>query len=242
MNEEITTSAGKNQKRISILSRTAKEVRSYRVTKKILISALVMLTVLLSIMYLVSALYKQSGSFTVSVDKYEMIKYGLTLSESRDMSYNTSVLNAKINEDIINITESDIPENVDMIDGAHNGENYIAYTFYIQNAGTVELAFEYTLVMTGITQDLDSALRVKVYENGTPTVYAKTATDGSGPELGTREFYSSNVVARERIDAVAPGDINKFTVVVWIEGTDPDCIDWLIGGKLKLEMIMSVVH
>ena len=242
MRDDLIPAGQRNERRIKILNRTAKEVRNYRVTKKILVSALVMLLVVASIMYMVSALYKQSGSFTISVDKYEMMKYGLTLSEHRDMSDNTSVLNAKISEDIINITETDIPEDVDMVDGAHNGENYLAYTFYIQNAGTVELSFEYSLIITGITQNLDSAVRIKIYENGVSTVYAKTASDGSGPELGTKEFYSAGVAARERVDGVEPGEINKFTIVVWIEGTDPDCVDWLIGGQLKANMVMSIVH
>lgn len=85
-----------------MLARTAKDVRNYRVRKKILITALICQSLVVAMIYEVAALYKKTGSFTVSVDKYEMTKYGLTLSESRDMKHNSSYLNAKIYEQITN--------------------------------------------------------------------------------------------------------------------------------------------
>ena len=184
-----------------------------------------------------------SGSFTVSVDKYEMTKYGLTLSESRDMTRPTSSLNAKIAEKMTNIAGETIDENVDMIDGEHNGRDYIAYTFYVQNAGEIEVAYDYEIRMSDVTNGLDEAIRIRLYvDGGEPVDYAKTKSDGTGAEPGTTEFHSATSVLLNRVDAFQPGDMTKFTVVVWIEGNDPDCIDWLIGGKMKLDMQISVVH
>ena len=231
-----------NEKRIGILSRTAHEVKTYRVRMKLLSLLLVILLIFTAVLYVAAALYKRTGSFTVSLDKYEMTKYGLTLSESRDMSHNNSHLNAKISEEMTNIAGETIAANVDMIDGEHNGRDYIAYTFYLQNAGTVEVAYDYQVNITNITQSLDEAIRIRLYVDGTPTTYAKTRSDGGGAEPGTVEFYSANVVAKNRVNAFEPGEITKFTVVIWIEGNDPDCIDWLIGGKLNVDMLMNIVH
>ena len=231
-----------SERRIGVLSRTASEVRNYRVRKKILLTALIGLVIFALILYVVAALYKRTGSFTVSIDKYEMTKYGLTLSESPDMTHNNSHLNARIDEEITNIAGESIPLNVDSINGAHNGANYIAYTFYLQNAGEVEVSYDYQVTLSNVTQSLDEAIRLRLYVDGTPTTYAKTRSDGGGAEPGTVEFYSANVMARGRIDSFAPGEITKYTVVLWIEGNDPDCIDWLIGGKLKVDMLMSIVH
>lgn len=231
-----------NEKRASLLRRTAKEVRSYKVRMRVLSTALVLLTMLAAVLYVVSVLYKQTGSFTVSVDKFEMTRYGLTLSESRDMTHKTSHLNARIAEEMTNIAGEHIADNVDMIDGVHNGDNYIAYTFYLQNGGEVEISYDYQLRISNITNSLDEAIRVRLYQNGDPTTYAKTRSDGGGPEPGTVEFYSASQIAKGRVDAFAPGDIVKYTVVIWIEGNDPDCIDWLIDGQLKVDMDMSVVH
>ena len=230
------------ERSISVLRRSASEVMKYRVRMKMLSILLVLLLTFTGVVYIAAVLYEQTGSFTVSVDKTEMMKYGLSLSETRDMDRPTSSLNAKISEQMTNIAGETIDENVDMIDGKHNGRNYIAYTFYIQNAGTVEVAYEYQVNLSGVTQSLDEAIRVRLYVDGAPTTYAKTRSDGGGAEPGTKEFYSANVIMKDRIDGFLPSEITKFTVVIWIEGNDPDCIDWLIGGKLKVDMIMSVVH
>lgn len=231
-----------NERRLSILRRTASEVRNYSVTMRLLSIVLLLLLLVTGVFYAVSALYKRSGSFTVGVDKVDMIKYGLTLSEHADLSYNTSHLNAKISEDITNIAGETIPKNVDSIDGDHSGRNYIAYTFYLQNAGEVAFPCEYTLTMSNITNGLDEAIRLRLYVDGTPTTYAKTKSDGSGPEPGTVEFYSANAMARGRFEDLRPGDSKRFTVVIWIEGNDPECLDWLIGGQLRVEMDLRVAH
>ncbi len=43
-------------------------------------------------------------------------------------------------------------------------------------------------------------------------------------------FESDTVVCRGKQTEVAPGDVHKYTVVIWLEGDDPDCTDDLIGG------------
>ena len=35
---------------------------------------------------------------------------------------------------------------------------------------------------------------------------------------------------------VAPMEVHKYTVVIWLEGDDPDCTDAMIGGYLGMEM------
>ncbi len=231
-----------SERRVHMLRRTAKEVRDYKVAMRILSAALALIALLLFLLYIAAVLYKKTGSFTVSVGKYDMSQYGLTLSESRDMTYRTSHLNARIVEDITNIAGEWLPANVDMIDGSHNGDNHIAYTFYLQNGGEVPVSYEYTMNIANITQSLDEAVRIRLYKDGVPTTFAKTASDGSGAEPGTTEFYSATVVTQDREDQFDPGEKTKFTVVIWIEGNDPDCIDWLIGGELKVDMSMSIVH
>ena len=240
-----------SENRLNILRRTAKEVRSYAVQRKVLTTALACLTLLTTLLYMCAALYKNSGSFSVSVNKVEMTKYGLSLSETKDMAYATSHLNAKINEHMTNIAEREIPPNVDMVDGEHNGENYIAYTFYLKNVGEGDLSYEYELAISDITNQLDEAIRVRLYVNGVPTTYAKTKSgqeldiEGNpilGAEPGTVEFYSGHIVTKGRVDNFLRNDQTKFTVVVWIEGNDFECVDDRIDGQLKLEMNMSVVH
>ena len=224
------------------MRRTAKEVKAYRVKKKIMTAALACLLTLLSILFIVAALYKETGSFTVGVDKMDITRYGLTLSETRDMAYTTSHLNSKISERITNIAEHHIPENVDMIDGEHNGENYIAYTFYLQNVGQEELSYEYELSISKVSKGIDEAVHVRLYINGEWENFAKTRSDGTGPEYNSTEFYSLGVVTKGRVDGFQVGEKTKYTVVIWLEGNDPDCLDRIIDGLAHFEMNFKVVH
>lgn len=228
--------------RSGLLRRSAKEARTYRVKMKMMATALIALVLLTGIFFIISALYNQSGSFTVKVNRVEMTKYGLSLSETPDMAYKTSQLLLNINEEMTNIDGATIPADVDNHNGAHSGLHYLAYTFYVENAGEVEATVEYTADMSGISNGLDDAIRLKLYVDGVPTTYAKTKSDGTGPEPGTTPFVSSTVMARGRLDLMQPGEVHKFTVVIWIEGNDPECLDWLIGGQMKMEMNFEIVH
>ena len=231
-----------NSRRANFLRRTANEARTYNVRMKILAAALAALVVLTGLFYIISVLYNQSGSFTIKVSKVDMTKYGLSLSESPDMAFKTSQLNVNVSETMTNIDGAEIPENVDNYDGGnHSGIHYLAYTFYLENAGEVECSVEYTVDMSGITNGLDDAIRLKLYVDGEAGVYAKAAADGT-PEPGTTPFVSPNTMMRGRLSLIQPTEVHKFTVVLWIEGNDPECIDWLIGGQIKVDMNFSIIH
>lgn len=55
-------------------------------------------------------------------------------------------------------------------------------------------------------------------------------------------FISNRLVAEGRHDGVAPMDVHKYTVVIWLEGDDPDCDDSKIGGHLGLAMQFQMVE
>lgn len=56
-----------------------------------------------------------------------------------------------------------------------------------------------------------------------------------------KTFVSDSVVAEGRQMQVAPGDVHKYTVVIWLEGDDPDCTDELIGGHVGMEFGFELV-
>jgi len=49
-------------------------------------------------------------------------------------------------------------------------------------------------------------------------------------------FLDTATVATGIQREVAPGEVHKYTIVVWLEGDDPDCTDELIGSHLGLGM------
>lgn len=231
-----------SQKKRSVLARTVREAKNYAVTMKVLTILLSCLVILTTIGYIVSILYSRFGSFTVTIDKFDNVKYGLSLSETPEFSYPVARLNARSSEDVTNIDgNQEIPADVDMINGQHNGANYIAYTFYAKNVGEVSVTCEYQVYIANVTNDVDTAVRIRLYRDGVPVTYARTASDGSGPEPGTDAFLTNYIVCRNRIDNFGIGDVTKFTVVIWLEGNDPDCTDDLIGGQIKVDMKMTIV-
>lgn len=223
------------------LRRTAAEVKRYRMLMRIIPIAVGCATLALALVYTVTALYSKYGSFTVTVNKFDNVKYALTLSETPEFSDPISRLNCKASEEITNIDGASLPKDLDMINGEHNGENYVAYTFYCKNAGEETVTYEHQLYIANMTLDIEKAVRVRLYVNGVPTDYARTRTDGTGPEPGTTEFVSESIIVRDQIANFAPGDVTKYTVVIWLEGNDPECLNDILGGEFKIDMSMSIV-
>lgn len=54
-------------------------------------------------------------------------------------------------------------------------------------------------------------------------------------------FLSELQVAAGEMSEVAPQQIHKYTVVMWVEGDDPHCTDELIGGHVGLSMNFSLI-
>ncbi|MBR6917759.1 MAG: hypothetical protein IKN38_06200 [Clostridia bacterium] len=232
------------QKTTSVsLRRTAGEVKRYRRYRKIIPICMAIALLALLIAYVLSVLYMKFGAFTVMVNKFDHLDYALSLSESPTFSGATSRLNANIYEEITNIDGRNLPDFLDNIDGEHNGENYIAYTFYCKNVGRATFAYTYDMYIANMTLECEKAARIRLYVDGEYTDYAYPRTDGgSGAEPGTTAFQSRTTVVKNKIDNFAPGDMTKFTVVIWLEGNDPECVDRILGGQMKVDMMMDVVE
>ena len=46
----------------------------------------------------------------------------------------------------------------------------------------------------------------------------------------------------EKEENFKPGDVHKYTVIIWIEGEDPECVDNIIGGEVKMRMRLTEEH
>lgn len=53
-------------------------------------------------------------------------------------------------------------------------------------------------------------------------------------------FEDEDTVAQGTKYDVAPTDVHKYTVVIWLEGDDPECTDELIGGHVGMEVSMRL--
>ena len=216
-NEELNTgAANQNEEKmrdVTALRRTAKEVKRHVVLTRIIALLIGILVAILAVAYAISYFYDKFGSFTVKVNKYDMAKQGLCLSETPEYDHTVSRLNADIVYDMTNISGEDLPANIDMVNGSHNGQNYIAYTFYLINSGDDTLTYTGEMLIENVTKNVDEAVRV-----------------------------SATIVMRTNGEKFKPKDRDKFTVVIWLEGNDPDCVDKIIGGTIKFSLNFKIVE
>lgn len=122
-------------------------------------------------------------------------------------------------------------------EGDQSGEDYLAYTFFIKNNGDKAINYYREIRIQSVIKNVDEAIRVAVYLNGEKKTYAKLSKDGS-PEPNTVAFASNHQVLNEGRYDLKPGEVDKYTVVIWLEGEDPECIDNIKGGEMKMVMLI----
>lgn len=216
----------------------AKKIKKRNILTKFLFIVLIGLLLLLSITYFIVYIVNQTGNFTIMLDKNLQEKKTIVVSPRSDFEVTPVKMVMDSLEYMDNITESWLPNDIDEIEGPHNGNNYLAYTFFVKNIGDKETEYRTTIDILSVIKNVDDAIRVAVYKNGKKTVYAKRKPDTFLPEEGTVPFYKVDQVMNEVHNGFKPGDVDKYTVVVWLEGEDMECIDSILGGEMK--MIMTI--
>ena len=142
--------------------------------KRIVKISFILLLIIISIIYLVLYIVYESGNFTVSLDKNLSNRKNVFLSESGKPSGKARELKAETIDYMDNIAMSWLPDNLDTEKtGAHNGDNYIAYTFYVINTGKETVNYWYEIDIDDTIRNVDEAIRIMIYQNGKQTVYAK---------------------------------------------------------------------
>lgn len=203
--------------------------------------ALVVLLSVVAVVFLLSLVQSGVGTFTISLSRTDMYRYGIELSPDAGFTSASSRLEAESIQGATNISVNDLPKDLDDADGSHNGANYIAYSFYVRNNGTTDLNYRYQVDINDVTRELDECVRVAVYYNGGGRqIFAKRAADGKA-EPDTVPFVSDKIIDGGTINDMAIGSVDKYTIVIWIEGDDPECTDDRLGGVIKMSMSIEVL-
>lgn len=222
---------------------TSKKIyrRDFRI--RIIRLALLILLIFLVILYFTLSIVYGAGKFTVILDRNLNWDKGIVIYEKLEDKVVSRKLEASTLDTMDNISIAWLPENIDTeAEGGHNGDNYIAYTFYIENEGEDTINYWYSIFIDDVILNVDEAIRVMVYLNGEKTVYAKLNGFTEEPELDTKAFYSDDTVMLESRQDFTPGSVDRFTIVIFIEGDDPDCTNALLGGELKMHMDITEEH
>ncbi len=216
-----------------------------------IITLVIVITGMLSLTVAIITFYGQNaGNFVISIDS-AALRRGIILSEDSSFSVtSTRLMTEPINE-ARDMTFTWLKlEEVQQTYGNHTDVDYdyVAFTFFIMNNGLETVDITYHIRITDVFNNLDAAIRVLVIEDGVKTMYQKPdEPDHEGnlpyyPETmpTTMNFLSETIVMRRLVSNFQPQQVKKFSVLVWIEGYDPDTSDEILGGMIRLQMNFSI--
>lgn len=233
--------------------------RYYGLAKRKKIANMVIaITTMLAVVIVLVTIYGQNvGNFVIGIETN--VRYSLSLSEYQDFRESTSRLTAPGLREQTHSTLNDIPENITEGGGTKNDyekRRYFAYTFYLKNVSSVILDYDVEITLKKSTKGAESAIRIMVIKNDITTIYAKgkeypeedkgkpedhVGTDIETPYM-TVPFESLATIMQNREVNFAKEAINKYTIVMWIEGWDRECVDEIKGGIVRMEMRFKATY
>ncbi len=222
-----------NNKRITLSTTKLKKEKKI---KRIVRIVLLLLLLLLVVLYMVIGIVYNNSNFSITLDRNLYYDKGIIIYDDPDYKVFRSELFAVSPETFDNISYRWLPSNInESKGGSHNGRNYLAYTFFVENMGYDTADYYSEIVINDVIKNVDEAVRIRVYKNGVDTTYAKKSSTGEA-EKNTVPFLEKDLIALDHVENFKPGDIDKYTIVLWLEGSDPECNDNILGGEIKMTM------
>lgn len=229
---------------------TAKGIKKRNKMMRLTIIIFSCVFIVLTVIFLILSFIFNGGKFTISLDSNDDLTTSLALFDNMEYKEIKRKLYADEIDFMDNISIKWLPDDIDSekYEGSHNGDNYIAYTFYLGNTGVETVNYWYEVVIDDVIKNVDEAVRIMIFRNGEKTVYAKKNADTGKEEDGTVSFYENeksykeHIAVLEEVKEFKPLDIDRFTIVVWLEGDDPDCVNAIIGGEIKMHMNIREEH
>jgi len=207
----------------------------------------ILITGLFSVILAVLAWFGAStGNFIVMLDKEEYQR-GIMLCSDGSFSKPEPRLYADSIGEVDNISYSDI--NFQLVKESCGSYidpefSYLAFTYYIKNAGEVPVNIRYRIYITENYRNADEAIRVLLIEDDeTERMFQKPdKVDHTYQQMPPAfHFMDDKTVCEDLVVDFQPDAIKKFCVIIWLEGQDPDCNDDILGGMIKLRMKFDIV-
>ena len=98
----------------------------------------------------------------VKIDRNLYFEKGIVIYDNPyDKNYRSRI-QVEIPEKFDNISEKWLPSDIDKYEGNHNGDNYLAYSFYIENTGNDVSDYWGEIVIEDVIKNVDEAIRLRV--------------------------------------------------------------------------------
>ena len=230
-----------------------------------LIGLMAVIALILGGVFLYAQMANEKGNFTINVSG-DLLQVGFDLSDTEDFAHPKVRLKSDILKEVNAYTIEDMPDNLDSdYEGSHNLDNVVAYTFWIRNAGEEVVDYDWYMVLNSVSKNVDQATWVMIYDEGKQTIYAKPTPDGEAEHLSgfsklplmeqaanpeeqyytaadgtngirTTPYIEDRIVGKGTFENLQPGEKHKYTVVIWVEGNDPECTNDILGGHAGYAM------
>ena len=184
------------EKKVTLSSEKIKREKKIRKFFKIFLLCLLLLLII--IYFLVGIIYN-SGNFSITLDKNLYFERQLIIYDDPDYKVFRSELHAKGPDVFDNISYKWLPNDMTNPLGEHNGDNYLAYTFCIENRGEKIVDYWYEVLVDDVIKNVDEAVRIRIYKNEDFLTYAKKSALTGLPENGTKPFDSDEMVTFDHI-------------------------------------------
>lgn len=220
------------------------------IIKKSTTSIIILIFGILSIVMVLLTYYgSYSGNFIVTMEG-DAEKKGIILASTQNFSDSAPILFADsvggVDDTSFLYIQNELP-NILSTDGNYKDphKGFLAYTFYLKNNGqaVVDLDFTYTIKQVG--RGTEEAIRFLLIENDTiQRIYYKP-DDHSNAYLHLYDEiepipFSNTTIFNQTISGFAPREEKKYTIIIYLEGADPDCNDAMLGGSLRTEMVFKI--
>ena len=103
----------------------------------------------------------------------------------------------------------------------------------------------------GTPEPFEKVFKKEIPENYTPPTaeeieaaakepQSKELVNHTDEEIVIQPFVDSKTVFNTEIEGLEPGQTDKYTIVMWIEGEDPECLDVIRDGYVKLMWFFNI--
>jgi hypothetical protein len=206
---------------------------------------------------------QNTGNFIMTLDE-DSYDRGIVLCENSTFDTESRWLTADPVENVRDITLPTIKiEEIVNTDGAYvdKSSRYLAYTFYVKNIGVEVTSVNYQIKITEETKNISKAIRCAIIVDGQMqessrssipvlkyemyNIYmAKDTISYTYPsyydDVNIVNFQTDNIICTNTITSLRPAQTKKISIIVWLEGEDPECTAELYSAKIKMVMNLSV--
>jgi hypothetical protein len=222
------------------------------------ITALVALFLASLLIILALSIGNEAGNFVVQVESGDVKK---TLSITENLEDDTTYVDRLVTSGIKNISDhapkffmpnglSDVKELTKNPGINSEDPNLYCYTFYVVNTCGQDINLSFNMNITTVHNNLDKAIRVLTYNETAEKLNIYQARDEVEKEYRDyiyqpKLFESDDRVCSEQYTLQAGEGTNnnyiKYSVLIWIEGDDPECNEQIYLSAIKFELEVVVL-